>query len=397
MPAPEIDLAKMAREALRNAPENDDDDAAAPDPDAGGAPPRKTARSATAADDDDPDDEPASPPARTRKSSTVVRDYLRENNFDLDDDTTDDDLLPEFVSLHEQNRKLAEELEQRKARDPFLTEYLQHRDDFQGFLKTRKKPEGEDAADTDDPEKPKKQKWAPPKYNPEWENRVKWDEKEARFIPRTQYDSPSVAEEANRWYAHQKAVQRRAAEDPWGLALEAGGEDYINQRIEEAVKKALAETNTTIQSKGIDAEIDEFLETKGFDRDEDGRLKKAGGKPAMSAAGKAYISAVNDALDLLGKKSIDELPPEQKAVVHRRAVRVATSATAEPEKKPKGKGQDKPNGEKPRFLNRIKRTPNRSGTVSRSEQDDEPQNDELDFKAMAMQELRELGAVADKG
>lgn len=265
-------------------------------------------------DESDPVKEAITPPKEEPSKSTQLRDYLKSQyGYDLGDDVTDDQLLPQVGKVISNYQAMEEELKKRAQKEEYgnkaVQDYLRNAEQFHQWrqaqeAESKSKPEGD---------KPKEgRKWNPIKYNPEWEKRVKWDEKANRFVPATEFDSPLVADEANRWYQYQNEISKRIASDPWGLALEAGGEEHLNklreefkQEIEQTRQAIVHEIEGRTRAAQAEQQIASFFEAnmdEYFNVDDKGQVKidPVTRSYSLTPKGQAYLAAEQEAHDRFG-------------------------------------------------------------------------------------------------
>ncbi len=324
--------------------------------------------------------ESSSPTASEPETSppAYIVNHLRQKNYQIGDDLqTDADLAPKLEAFFDEHAELQERLAAIEA----------ERAEYEKNLAEAKKAEEDSAwrapASAEPAAKSEGDAW--PKFNPEWESRVTWDDEAERYVPRTKYDSPEVAEEANRWYAHQRQIQRRMVDDPWGVMLEAGGKEYLDsiredlrKEYQEQVETRVKTLEEQIQQRAAEEkhqnELRSFFQSRKrdfFEVDETGNPKiDSRGNVVLSERGRTYNLAEREAKEVFGLSD--------PALIHKYALSQAElqHPAKRPESKPEPKGESaskpgKAKAEEKRFLDRVtdipERDTNRNGASKASD------------------------------
>lgn len=197
-----------------------------------------------------PDAEPVQQPP----STTIVQEMQRRG-LNLPNDIDDDRLIQHLATVAQQGSQAAEarqELDQLKnhymANLPAFTQWQQQRK-LALEKKRQQEQQGQQPAWKD----------TIPQYNQEWEERVQWSDDHGKFIGRDTVSDMQAAEEMNRWYKHQRDMQRKLASDPFGLVLEAGGKTYLEKMREEIEHSVESRIHAQMQQQRVREQQEQFF------------------------------------------------------------------------------------------------------------------------------------------
>lgn len=252
----------------------------------------------------DADVEVAASPEEVR--STVVRDYLRQElGYDLDDDTTDEDLAPQLAGLIRQTAEDRQKWSQFEKERAELEELRKLRDQLQAGKQEAEQPK------QSKPEEKAKPKSAL-EYDPEWETAAEYDPQTRSWVPKDKYGTwgETAARKLNEF---EKVKHERAAlivSNPLEYMKLAGIDDILaeyeskyEKLADERAKSYVEKLRDEILSQRQQDQIESFFQQNKatfFELDAKGNPKvdPLTGAPVRTGVGELYVEAAQEARDL---------------------------------------------------------------------------------------------------
>jgi len=249
-------------------------------------------------------DPPATSPEGLTGKLAGILDYAGRNIPEASDDRIAQDVESLVAGMGKTKAELEQaqqELERSQSelvtQKRHLQDYLENLDEFTKYQESQKAPQ------TNQPTEPT---WQTPDYDPAWEQMVKLNQETGRYEPAAEYISPSVAEKVNRWADWQRETARRVTMEPWKVALEAGGKQYLDEfeqrmleKIGEAKETTVAEVTTQQQERQQQSDIGEYFNTHAnvlFRVDDKGQYEfDTEGNAVLTEAGRVYSTAQEQA------------------------------------------------------------------------------------------------------
>ena len=165
------------------------------------------------------------PPAQVGQAAqqwTGVREALKSLGVDLTGQFQDDQAaLAHMAVAYRQSQQMQPFV-------PYLQQYAQHGEQFQGWLRQQQQ-----AA-----QQPAPSAWKPPEYDPRWVNMVQRNQVTGQLEP-APGAPPDVVQKLQAAEAHRRGFLEKLPFDPMGALKEAGIEGIIRQEAQRIVQEQL--------------------------------------------------------------------------------------------------------------------------------------------------------------
>jgi hypothetical protein len=323
--------------------------------------------------DQSPETAPAAAPPQAAPSETPgLLGAFSKRGYDVSGFKSDDDLIDGFEAIVKEQRDF------RSQMLPQVRQFSEHRGEYEKWLAEQHKKN-----QPPEPEKPKF--WSPAKYDEGWLQRSKFDAANGKYVPATEYDSPTAAESLNEYLKWQKDASRKLLTDPAGIAWQGG----IEQKVQELVESRLSAMQEQQMSQQSAVRVVSENASWLFEHDQSGKvMNDAQGRPYLTQMGQEYRRLVDEAVQLgiQGELNQDTYAKNTLAgMIASHRARLDQQAAA-----PAGQPPAAPPDPKTSFQDNIRQTtrrPSRNGAASEGEVTDVGKT----FQQLARDEMRARG------
>lgn len=210
---------------------------------------------------------------------------LKQHEFDIDEDTPDEDVIRRMEELEAQADEFAKAKERVQQLESWYAHHSQERE-------TDKKPEEPEVTVEQESARPRREV---PEFDPEWMNLVRRDE-EGNLVPIATWVDPSIPGKVHKYAQWKQAEEARFLRDPLSVLKEAGLEDEFKPHLSKYEERIAALEKQIEQSRTErvqDARTDFLLSNAKhyFVHDDDGNPIAEGDTMQGNANYQAFLDA----------------------------------------------------------------------------------------------------------